>query len=178
VLEEIIDDISRVMDACEWSGRGDTWPDEQLGVDADGDDGTPATAEEASAAPALAGSGQQRQASLLLRFLRLLHEKLLHVQSKAGGMADPFAAPMGDADGAAAATAAAAADAGGGDPAAVAAVGGDVETLRRTSRSAAEAYERLRRVAAASLEWHLRQANVTAPQQAYITRHMTNIYLY
>jgi len=187
VLEEIIDDISRVMDACEWSGRGDTWPDEQLDVDGDGDDGTPASAEEASAAPTPAGSGQERQASLLLRFLRLLHYKLLQVQGKAGGMADPLAVALSDSDGGTAATAAAAASrggrgaaagAGGGDPAAAAAVGGEVETLRRTSRSAAEAYERLRRVAAASLEWHLRQANVTAPQRAYITRHMNNIYLY
>eukprot|EP00168_Porphyra_purpurea_P000511 TRINITY_DN10573_c0_g1_i1.p2 TRINITY_DN10573_c0_g1~~TRINITY_DN10573_c0_g1_i1.p2 ORF type:complete len:185 (-),score=75.72 TRINITY_DN10573_c0_g1_i1:339-866(-) len=175
------------MDACEWSGRGDTWPDEQLSVDGDGDDGTPATADEALAVPTPVGNGQWRQASLLLRFLRLLHHKLLQMQGKAGGVSTRWGAPTPDGDGAAAAATAAAAASGacgpaaatgGGDPAAIAAVGGDVEALRRTSRSAAKAYERLRRVAAASLAWHLRQSGVAAPQRAYITRHVTNIYLH
>lgn len=191
VLEEIIDDISRVMDACEWSGRGDTWPDEQLAVDEVGGDGRGAAAGD-TAPVAAGGGGQARQASLLLRFLRLLHYKLLQVQGKAVLATPPPAAPTASGDssgvgGAGGDDAVAGAGGGGGggadsggraDPVAAAAVGGEVETLRRTSRSAAEAYERLRRVAAQSLQWHLQQSNVTAPQRDYITRHMNNIYLY
>lgn len=189
VLEEIIDDISRVMDACEWSGRGDTWPDEQLAVDEVGG-GIGSGAAGDTAPVAAGGGGQARQASLLLRFLRLLHYKLLQVQGKAV-LATPLPAassPSGDGggEGGTASDGGVVGEGGGGsvdsggraDPVAAAAVGGEVETLRRTSRSASEAYERLRRVAAQSLQWHLRLSNVTAPQRYYITRHMNNIYLY